>query len=100
MIHDSEDSVLPVSKGESHDQIHGYLLEGSSICRDRDSIKWGFLSMGDDFILLTDGTALDVISNPVVHCWPLIELFHFSDRFILAGMSGCHVIMSMCHDRS
>src|SRR6266850_7457365 len=100
MIHDSEDSVLPVSKGESHDQIHCYLLEGSSICRDRDSIKWGFLSMGNDLILLTNGTAFDIISDPFVHRWPLIELFCFSDCFISAGMSGRHVIVGVCHDRS
>ena len=95
MVYDSKDGVFPVPKGESHDQVHGYLLERSSILRDHDSIEWGFLLVGDDFILLTDGTSFDIVGNPTVHCRPLVDFFCFSDCFISSWMFGCHVIMSM-----
>src|SRR6266850_794151 len=100
MIYDSKDGVFSISEGKSRDQVHGYLLEGSSVRRDRNSVEWSFLLVSDDFVLLTSSTSFDVVSDPIVHCWPLIDLLCFSDCFILAWMSGCHVIMSMCHDGS
>src|SRR6267142_1511138 len=100
MIYNGEDGVLSIPEGKSHDQVHGYLLEGSGVCRDRDSIEWSFLSVSDNFVLLADRAAFDVVSDPIIHCWPLIELFCFPDRFISAQMSGCHVIVSVCHNRS
>src|SRR6266850_3142778 len=100
MIHDSEDGVFSIPEEKSRDQIHGYLLEGSGIWRDCNSVKWGFLSMSNDFVLLTGCAAFDVISDPIIHRWPLIDLFCFPDHFISARMSGCHVIVSVCHDGS
>src|SRR6267142_606962 len=100
MIYDGKDGVFSVSKGKSRDQVHGYLLEGSSVRRDRNPIEWSLLAMSNDFILLTDSTSFDVVSNPIIHRWPLIDLFCFSDCFILARMSSCHVIVSICHDGS
>src|SRR6267142_6696860 len=100
MIYDGKDGVFSISEGKSRDQIHGYLLEGSGIWRDRNSIEWGFLSMSDNFVLLTGSTTFDVIGDPIIHRWPLIDLLCFSDCFIPARMSGCHVIVSMCHDGS
>src|SRR6266850_2704582 len=100
MVYNGKDGVFSVSEGESCDQVHGYLFKGSSIRRDCDSVEWGFLSMSDNLVLLTNGASFNIISNPLIHCWPLIELFCFSDRFVLAWMSSCHVIVSMCHDRS
>src|SRR6267142_3015283 len=98
MIYNGEDGVFSISEGESHDQIHGYLLKGSGIWRDHNSVEWSFLSMHDNFVLLTGSTTFDVVSNPVIHCWPLVDFFCFSDCFILSWMSGCHMIMGMCHD--
>src|SRR6266850_7367054 len=98
MIYDGEDGVFSISEGESRDQIHGYLLKGSSIQRDRNPIEWSFLSVSDNFVLLTGSTAFDVVSNPVVHRWPLVDLFCLSDCFISTRMSSCYVIVSMCHD--
>src|SRR6267142_2364776 len=100
MIYDGEDGIFSISEGESHDQIHGYLLKGSSIRRDCDPVEWSFLSVSDIFVLLTNSTAFDIVSNPIIHCWPLIDLFCFSDCFILARVSGCHMIMSVCQDGS
>jgi len=54
--------------------------------------------MSNDFILLAGGTSFDVISDPVIHRWPLVDLFCFSDCFVSAWMSGYHVVMSVCHD--
>ena len=100
MIYDGEDGIFSIPEGKSRDQIHGYLLKRLSIRRDHDAVKWSFLSVSDNFVLLTNSTAFDIISNPIVHCWPLIDLFCFSDCFVLAWVSGCHVIMSICHDGS
>src|SRR6266850_5078668 len=100
MIYDGEDGIFSISEGESCDQTHGYLLKGSGIQRDRNPIEWSFLLVSDIFVLLTNSTAFDIVSDPIVHCWPLIDLFRFSDCFILAQVSGCHVIMSICHDGS
>src|SRR6266850_1713776 len=99
MIYNGENGVFSISEGKSRDQVHGYLLEGLGIRRDCNSVEWGFLSVSDNFILLTDGTSFDVISDPIIHCWPLVELLCFPDCFILAWMSGCHMIMSLCHNR-
>src|SRR6267142_3651018 len=98
MIYNSKDGVFSISEGESRDQVHGYLLEGSSVRRDCNPVEWSFLPMSDDLILLTDSTAFDVISNPIIHRWPLIDLFCLSDGFVSAWMSSCHVIVSVCHD--
>src|SRR6266850_877530 len=100
MVYDSEDGIFAISEGKARDQVHSYLFKGSSIWGDCDSVEWGFLPMGNDFILLANGTSFDIVSDPVVHHWPLVELFRLSNRFISAGMSGCHVIVSVCHDRS
>src|SRR6267142_2989503 len=100
MIYNGQDGIFSISEGKSCDQVHGYLLEGSGVRRDCDSIEWGFLPMGDDFVLLTDSASFDVISDPIVHRWPLIKLFCFPDCFVSARMSGCCVIVSVCHNRS
>src|SRR6266850_5152707 len=100
MIYNSEDGIFSISEGESCDQVHGYLLKGSSIRRGCNPVEWSFLSMSDNFVLLTDSTAFDVISDPIIHRWPLIDLLCLSDCFISARMSSCHVIVSVCHDGS
>src|SRR6266850_662173 len=100
MIYDGEDGVFSISKGESHDQIHSYLLEGLDVWRDCDPIEWGFLSVSDNLVLLTGSAAFDVISDPIIHCWPLIDLLCFSDCFVSARMSGCHMIVGVHHDGS
>src|SRR6266850_4473269 len=100
MIYNGQDDVFSISEGKSRDQVHGYLLEGSGVRRDRNSIEWGFLLVSDNFVLLTDSASFDVISDPIIHGWPLVKLFCFPDCFVSARMSGCHVIVSVCHNRS
>src|SRR6267142_4678686 len=100
MIYNGQDGVFSISEGKSRDQVHSYLLEGSGVRRDRNSVEWGFLPMSNNFVLLTDSTSFDVISDPVIHCWPLVELLCSPDCFIPARVSSCHVIISVCHNRS
>src|SRR6267142_4018389 len=100
MVHNREDSIFAVPRWESHDQVHGYLLEWVCVRRDCDAIERGFLWMGDDFILLAGSASSDVIRNPVVHFGPLVNLFGFSNGFISTRVSRCHVIVSICHDRA
>ena len=95
MVYNGENGIFPVSKGESRDQIHSYLLERSSVLRDCDSIEWGFLLVSDDFVLLANGASFDIVSDPVVHHRPLVDFFCFPNCFILSRMSGCHMIVSM-----
>ena len=56
--------------------------------------------MGLDLVLLASGTSLDVIHNPSIHLWPLIEFFDFSNCFILSRVSGGGMVMSFFQDVS
>src|SRR6267142_1917777 len=98
MVHNGEDGVFSIPRGKSRDQVHCYLLEWSSVLRDRDSIEWGFLLVHNDLVLLAGSASLDVSHNPVIHSRPLVDFFHFSDCFVLSRMSHCHMIMSMRHN--
>ena len=56
--------------------------------------------MGLDLILLAGGTALDVVCNPLIHLWPLIEFPNFSECFIPSGVSGGRVIVEFLQNVS
>ena len=49
--------------------------------------------MSLDFVLLASGTSLDVVRDPLVHFWPLIEFPDFSKCFIPSEVSGGGVIV-------
>ena len=49
--------------------------------------------MSLDLILLTSGTPLDIVRNPLVHLWPLVESSDFSDCFISSRVFDSRVIM-------
>ena len=67
MVYDCKDCILPVLEGESCDQIHCYLLEGSCILWDCYSVEQGFPLVCDDFILLANGTSFNIFCDPSVH---------------------------------
>src|SRR6267142_2927231 len=98
MIYNCENSIFAISKWESHDQVHGYLLEWTCIRRDCNAIEGGFLWVSDDFILLASGTSSNLVSDPIVHLGPLVDFFGFPNGFVLARMSCCHVIVSVGHN--
>ena len=54
--------------------------------------------MGLNFILLAGGAPLDVVCDPLIHFWPLIEFLDFSDCFISSRVSSCRVIMGFFQD--
>ena len=49
--------------------------------------------MGLDFVLLTGGASFDVVHDPLVHLWPLVEFLDFPDCFIPSGVSSSEVIV-------
>src|SRR6266850_5030053 len=99
MIYNCENSIFAISKWESRDQVHGYLLEWTCIRRDCNAIEGGFLLMSNDFVLLASGTSFNIIGDPVIHPGPLVDFFGFSNGFISAQVSRCHMIMSVGHNR-
>ena len=56
--------------------------------------------MGLDFVLLVGGTPLDVVCDPLIHFWPLVEFFDLSDCFISSRMSSHRVVISFSQDVS
>ena len=84
MVYDSEDGVFSISEGESHDQIHGYLLKWTCIRRGCDAIEGSLSLMGNDFILLASGASFNIIGDPVIHLGPLVDFLGFSNGFISA----------------
>ena len=53
--------------------------------------------MGLDLILLAGGASLDVVRDPLVHLWPLIEFLDFPKRFIPSRVSGGGVIVEFAY---
>ena len=49
--------------------------------------------MGLDFVLLAGCASLDIVCNPLVHFFPLIEFFSFSDCFVAAKVACCRVVV-------
>ena len=54
--------------------------------------------MHDIFVLLAGGASFDIISDPCLHVWPLIDFLCLSDCFIASEVPSCHMIMSLEHD--
>jgi hypothetical protein len=54
--------------------------------------------MGEDFVLLASGTALDVLCYPLVHPWPGLVLFGFADGFISSWVSSRRVVVYQVHE--
>jgi hypothetical protein len=52
------------------------------------------------FVLLTGCTSFHIIGYPLVHFWPGVRLFGFSNCFIMSGVSSSGVIVGMHHDQS
>jgi hypothetical protein len=49
--------------------------------------------MGLDLVLLAGGAPFDVVRNPLIHLWPLVEFPDFSECFISSGVSGGGVVV-------
>src|SRR5712671_3355926 len=79
-------------------QVHSHLLEGESVFFRRDSVGWCVLPMRDDLVLLTGGTAFDILRYPLVHSWPGLVLFGFADGFVSSRMSCCGVVVYQFHE--
>jgi hypothetical protein len=56
--------------------------------------------MGLDLVLLAGGASLDVVRNPLVHLWPLVEFSDFLECFISSGVSGSGVIVEFLQNVS
>ena len=56
--------------------------------------------MHNDLVFLADSASLDVVSDPIVHSRPLVDLFSFPYCFISAWMSRCHMIVGVGHNRA
>ena len=98
MVYDCEDCVFPIIEGKSHDQVHCYLLEGLCILQDCNSVEWGFSLMCNDFVLLAGRTSFNVVYNPGIHTWPLVDFFCFPYCFVPSWVSCCHMIMGVKHN--
>ena len=70
MIDDGKYGVLAFTGQQARDQVHCDLLEGEGVFFCGDPIEGNFPFVGEDFILLTGGTSLDVVCNPAVHPIP------------------------------
>ena len=49
--------------------------------------------MGLDLVLLAGSASLDVVHDPLIHFWPLIEFLDFPECFISSGVSSGGVIV-------
>jgi hypothetical protein len=53
--------------------------------------------MGEDLVLLAGRTALNILGDPMVHPWLKEAVSGLSDRFILAWVPHCGVVMDQGH---
>jgi hypothetical protein len=70
VVDDGEYGILAFAERKACDQVHCDLLEGESALFCRDSIKGGFLFVGENLILLTGSTSLNIVCDPTVHSVP------------------------------
>src|SRR5712671_7251513 len=98
MIDNSEDGVVSVRFREADYKIHSYLLErkGSWICGDL--VHWWARTVGDDLVLLTRRTPLDVFCDPGAHVWPPVVPLGLGDGFVTSRVSSYKALVYYSHD--
>src|SRR5712671_1093677 len=87
MVDDGEDRVVSIRLWESDDKVHGYLLERKSSWICGDLVHWGARAVGDDLVLLTRRTPLNVFCDPGAHVWPPVIPLSLGDGFVTSGVS-------------
>src|SRR6266478_5067086 len=85
---------------KSCNEIHRYLLKRESALFGGDAIKWYFLFVGQNLILLADRAAFYVVRDPLSHSSPGQDLCGFSNCFVSSGVSCGGVIVEEVHDIS
>src|SRR6266403_6203677 len=85
---------------EPRNEIHCYLLKRESALFGGDAIKWYFLFVGQNLILLADRAAFYVVRDPLSHSSPGQDLCGFSNCFVSSGVSCGGVIVDEGHEIS
>jgi hypothetical protein len=97
VIHDSEDGIFSVVRGEARDEIHCYLLEGKGVVGRRDAVWGSACLVGYDLVLLAYCASLYVVRYPCVHSFPLAALLYPSYCFISSWVASHGVVVRLCH---
>src|SRR6266850_7978035 len=85
---------------KSCDEVHSDMLKRSGIQLHAYTIKGCFLSMREDFVLLTYCTSFDIFCNPLSGSRPMVLFRNSSGSFVSSGMSCCGNVMPNIHDFS
>src|SRR5712671_5037609 len=86
MVDDGEDRVVSIGLGEPNDKVHGYLLKRKGSRISGDFVHRGARAMGDDLVLLTRRTSLDVFCDPGAHVRPPVVSLRLGDGFVASGV--------------
>jgi hypothetical protein len=100
MVHDNQNGVVALRRGEIGDKVHGALGKGAgfSACFDREQSWVGWSAV--DLVLLTLRAALDVPIYEVGQAGPMVILLDRYSGGLLAGVSGGRNIVISSEDFS
>src|SRR5712672_1491851 len=100
VINDCQDGVVSIGLRKADDEVHSDLLEWKGSWIGGDFIHRRASAMGDNLVLLTRSTSLDVLCDPCSHVWPPIIPLGLSDGLVASGVSGYETLVYHSHDFS
>ncbi len=74
LVDDREDTIVFLTFGEVHNEVHGYVLKGSFFNMRIKSLKWGFLSGDIGLQFLTIGTSSYILFDEGMQSWTFVVL--------------------------
>ena len=86
VIYDNQNGVIAIGFGEVGNEVHIDVRERGSLAIGGDRHEWWCRRMMIDLHLLTDGTAVDVISNEFSHTGPVVFSSDVKECVVDAGM--------------